>query len=106
MIKTLIATIVILSTTTAASAFCKFGPQYRAGSLGPGQVDNSRFYTLSGFANLVISVRKGGPITANLGCGWSTSRYHSCSLERWGRAYARLRNNTGRQITYSWGCEN
>ncbi|MEL6947441.1 MAG: hypothetical protein AAFO73_07380, partial [Pseudomonadota bacterium] len=76
--KVLFTLIALVSSVSVANA-CHFGQRNLPGSLGPGQGDTSRSFTISAFssARFVVQVRRGGPITANIGCGWRTSRYHS-----------------------------
>ncbi|MBI1384550.1 MAG: hypothetical protein GC150_06545 [Rhizobiales bacterium] len=88
-----------------ASAGCAYGQKNLAGSLGPGQTDWSRSFTVNGSANFVVQVTRNGPITANLGCGWKTGRYHSCRVYGNGEINVGLQNNTGKQITYRWICK-
>ncbi len=87
-----------------ADARCFYGQKNLPGSLGPGQVDNSRSFTVQGSARFVVRVTRGGPITANLGCGWRTGYRHSCRRRGNREIFVRLANNTGGQITYRWIC--
>jgi len=106
----IITTAVVLLTSTGVANACYFGQKNLPGSLGAGQSDNSRSFTVAGFdsARFAVRVRSGGPITANIGCGWNTARNHSCRVRnnRGGRReiFVRLQNNTSRQITYRWIC--
>jgi len=103
-------TAVALSCSVGVANACHFGERNLPGSLGAGQSDGSRSFTISGQsgATFIVRVRTGGPITANLGCGWRTSTYHECRRfnSRFNRrdTRVRLKNNTGRQITYRWIC--
>jgi len=109
MLKILTTAIALTCSAGVANA-CHFGSKNLPGSLGPGQSDSSRSFTISAYssAQFTISVRRGGAITANLGCGWRTARYHSCRRYN-NRGYrvdsrVRLKNSGGRQITYRWIC--
>lgn len=109
MLKVLFTAIALLSSISVANA-CHFGTRNLPGSLGAGQSDNSRSFTISAYssARFIVQVRTGGPITANIGCGWRTARYHSCRVYNNNgfrrETFVRLRNNVGRQITYRWIC--
>lgn len=104
MFKTIAVAAMTMAMVTTAQAGCFYGSKNLPGSLGAGQSDNSRSFTVSGSARFIVRVRTGGPITANIGCGWRTSRYHSCRVYSNGETWVRLANNTGRQITYRWIC--
>lgn len=88
-----------------ADARCYYGEKNLPGSLGAGQRDNSRSFTVQGSATFVVDVVTGGPITANLGCGWQTGYYLSCRRSGNREIAVRLRNRTNRQITYRWICQ-
>lgn len=104
MHKLALALVVATVTSAPAHAFCSYGAQTRPGSIGPGQSDNSRFYTMRGGGGLSVDVVDGGPITANLGCGWSTGYSHYCRRGGSGRMRAKLQNRTGGQILYRFTC--
>ena len=91
-------------TGEQAHAGCAYGTKNLGGSLGPGQSDGSRSFTVNDTANFQVRVATGGPITANLGCGWRTARSHSCRVYGYGEQFVSLQNNTGRTITYRWIC--
>ena len=105
MFRLLLITISLIFTLSAAQAGCHYGQKNLPGSLGPGQRDNSRSFTVDYDALFIVRVSRGGPITANLGCGWRTGYEHRCRVyNRWGETWVKLRNKTGRQITYRWIC--
>jgi len=104
MLKPIAIAIVTMAMMTTAQAGCNFGQKNLPGSIGSGQSDNSRSFTVNGTARFKIVVRTGGPVTANIGCGWRTSRSHSCRVHTWGETFVRIANNTSRQITYRWIC--
>lgn len=108
MLRMIFATFVALTISTNAYAGCWFGQKNLPGSLGPGHSDNSRSFTVrDGSALFIVQTRRNRPITANLGCGWSTGTYHACRVftNQYRREVAvNLVNNTGRQITYRWIC--
>lgn len=106
MLRILAAVIALSSMVGTAEARCVYGHKTLPGSLGPHQVDNTRSFTVSGWANFRVEVLTGGPITANLGCGWEDGYNISCDVEAYGERSVRLRNNTNRQITYLWICNN
>lgn len=87
-----------------AQAGCAYGQKNLAGSLGPGQSDGSRSFTVNGSAGFFVRVVTGGPLTANLGCGWNTSQRHGCRRYGYGEQFVSLVNPTGRTITYRWIC--
>ena len=87
-----------------AAAGCVYGTKNLGGSLGPGQSDNSRSFTINDTARFKVQVQTGGPITANIGCGWATGRNHSCRVYGYGERFVQLANNGGRTITYRWIC--
>ena len=106
--KTLIYTLALALAGTAAAggaeARCAYGQKNLGGSLGPGGFDGSRSFTVRGAARFMVQVTSGGPISANLGCGWSTGVYHACNVYDNGERWVQLENPTGRQITYRWIC--
>ena len=108
MLRMIFATFVALTISTNAYAGCWFGQKNLPGSLGPGDTDNSRSFTVrNGDALFIVRTRNGRPITANRGCGWSTGSYHACRVftnQHRREVFASLQNNTGRQITYRWIC--
>ena len=87
-----------------AEARCAYGQKNLGGSLGPGGFDGSRSFTVRGAAQFVVQVTSGGPISADLGCGWRTGRVHACNVYGNGERWVQLENPTGRQITYRWIC--
>ena len=99
-----IAAAVLALSATSAHAGCAYGQKNLGGSLGPGQADRSRSFTVNDSALFRVRVQTGGPITANLGCGWNTARSHSCRRYGYGEQFVGLVNNTGRTITYRWIC--
>lgn len=94
----------LAGASTGAEARCAYGQKNLAGSLGPGGFDGSRSFTLRGAAQFMVQVTRGGPISANLGCGWRTGRFHACAVYGNGERWVQLENPTGRQITYRWIC--
>ena len=95
---------VLAATLGQAHAGCAYGQKNLGGSLGPGQSDRSRSFTVNDSALFRVQVQTGGPITANLGCGWFTGRSHACRRYGYGEQFVALQNNTGRTITYRWIC--
>ena len=67
----LIAAMAIVLFGAPAQAGCYYGEKNLPGSLGSWQKDNSRSFTVHGSARFEVHVVSGGPIRANLGCGWS-----------------------------------
>ena len=107
MFKLLTTTLLTLTIATSASANCFYGEKNLPGSLGPGQIDNTRSFTVDRFATFVVKVRGGGVLTANLGCGWKTGKVHRCPVEvihDTREVNVQLKNPTNRQVTYRWIC--
>lgn len=100
----LVGALVLAMMAGTAQARCAYGQKNLGGSLGPGGFDGSRSFTVRGAARFVVQVTSGGPISADLGCGWSTGRYHACNVYGSGERWVQLENPTGRQITYRWIC--
>ena len=103
--RTIVIALVALLQVTSAQAACAYGEKNLGGSLPPGQGDDSRSYTVEDTALFRVEVRTGGPIDANIGCGWRRSRSHACRVYDTGELHVRLFNNTGATITYRWICE-
>jgi len=102
-------TLLTLTVATSASANCFYGEKNLPGSLGPGQNDNSRSFTVDRFATFVVRVKGKGVLTANLGCGWKTAKVHRCPVEvihDTREVSVKLKNPTHRQVTYRWICLN
>lgn len=107
MFKLLSMTLLALTVATSANANCFYGEKNLPGSLGAGQSDNTRSFTVDRFATFVVKVRGGGVLTANLGCGWQTGKVHRCPVEvihDTREVSVQLKNPTNRQVTYRWIC--
>ncbi len=104
MLRIVLAAACLLTTAVVSEAGCVYGRKNLPGSLGPGQDDSSRSFTINRSARFTVRVRRGGPITANLGCGWVTGYNISCRVFGHGETFVSLQNNTGRQTTYRWIC--
>lgn len=107
MFKLLTTALLALTVATSANANCFYGEKNLPGSLGPGQNDNSRSFTVDRFATFVVRVKGKGVLTANLGCGWKTGKVHRCPVEvihDTREVSVKLKNPTHRQVTYRWIC--
>lgn len=104
MLRAILAGACLLAMPVMAEAGCVYGNKNLPGSLGPYQSDGSRSFTINRSARFVIRVTRGGPLTANLGCGWRTAYRHSCRRYGHGENFVSLQNNTGGQVTYRWIC--
>lgn len=108
MLYRFFVSLIVILISTNAYAGCFFGQKNLPGSLGPGQNDSTRSFTVNRSALFVVQTNRGRPITANLGCGWGTSTYHACRVYTNSSRHeinVQLANNFGRQITYRWICQ-
>lgn len=97
----------IMMGTSAAQAYCSYGPRNLGGSLSPYDADSSRSYTITGSAVFTVLVRSGGPLRVNIGCGLKTIyQNHSCRVYGNGETFVYIANPNGRVATYRWICDN
>jgi hypothetical protein len=94
-----------------ASAFCARGDNSIPGSIGPGQTDGTRSYTINGRAILTVAGAvdvSGNPVSLIVTFpGFCQSRSGptvSCTVSTYGVVNVVITNPTGRQATYTWVC--
>lgn len=95
-----------------ASAGCAYGDQQLPGSIGPGQTDNSRSYTVDGKAMLSVTAAtypNGDP--AQLTVTYNGHRFKrtggtvACTVTAYGdEVFVSISNHNSNQVFYTWVC--
>lgn len=92
-------------------AACSFGDNSLPGSIGPGQSDGSRFFTVNGRAQLTISDVHdvaGNASTLEVGfpgyCHVRTGQTVTCDVTAKGRVSLTIANHHSGQIFYYFSC--
>jgi len=105
--------LVILCATAPAAAFaeCAHGNNSLGGSIGPGQVDSSRSYTIEGRALLTVAGAKdanGNPVDLQVSfpghCQPRVGPTIACTVTAFGSVNVIIENLSGRQALYNWVC--
>ena len=95
----------------SAVAGCVHGNNSISGSIGPGQTDNSRSYTVDGTAILTVSGAtdsNGDPVDLRVSfpghCQQRSGPTVSCTVSDDDVVNAVIKNPGSRQVTYDWVC--
>lgn len=97
--------------TGSALAACAFGNKTLPGSIGPGQTDASRNFTVNGSAILTVSgarTASGAPVQLLVSfpgyCAERVGPTIACTVNANGVVGVVISNPTGQQATYNWVC--
>jgi len=111
MLRVLLASMVVSAFAVPALAGCAFGNNSIPGSIGPGQTDDSRSYTINGTAILTVSGANdetGSPVDLRVSfpghCKQRSGPTVSCTVTAFEVVNAEITNPTRRQVTYNWVC--
>ena len=94
-----------------AFAVCARGDNSLPGSIGPGQTDDTRSYTIDGRAILTVAGAvdvAGAPVNLRVSfpgyCQERSGPTVSCTVNGYGVVNVVIHNPTSRQATYTWVC--
>ncbi len=103
--------LICCGSAPTAFAECARGANSIGGSIGPGQVDASRSYTIEGRALLTVAGAtdvNGKPVDLQVSfpgyCQPRVGPTVACTVVAYGQVNARIENLSGRQAVYNWVC--
>ena len=110
-LRLLLALMMAPALAVPAFAGCARGDNSIPGSIGPGQTDDSRSYTVDGTAILTVSGASdetGSPVDLDVSfpgyCRQRSDPTISCTVSANEVVNAVISNPTRRQVTYNWVC--
>ena len=111
IMRILLALLLVPAGAAPVFADCAFGDNSLPGSIGPGQRDRSRSYTIEGRAVLTVAGAvdaAGEPVDLVVGfpdhCRPREGPTVSCTVEDYGVVNVVIINRGWRQATYKWVC--